>query len=58
MSDVLEVLKQKFTSGNQHPVERATITREEYNQLLILIAELKIEGIVIMNDILEVLKKS
>lgn len=33
-SNIMEVLKQKFTSSNDIPVSRAAITREEYEQLL------------------------
>lgn len=33
-SEALKSLKLKFTSGNEIPVERAQITREEFESLL------------------------
>lgn len=32
--DILTILKQKFTSGNDVPVTRSSITREEYEAIL------------------------
>ena len=37
---VLKNLREKFTSGNEIPVQRSTIDREEYIALTIGIAEL------------------
>jgi hypothetical protein len=34
LKEALESLKLKFTSGNEIEVERATITREEFNAIL------------------------
>ena len=39
---VIESLKLKFTSGNSIPVERATITEEEF---LIILATLEDKGV-------------
>lgn len=39
--DVLEILKEKFTSGNDIPVSRATITREEYEALCLILINYK-----------------
>ena len=37
----MEVLKEKFTSGNDVPVTRAVITREEYEDLTCFIHSIK-----------------
>lgn len=39
--DILDRLRLKFTSGNGVPVERATITREEFEELEELIEGLQ-----------------
>lgn len=38
---IKEILIQKFTSGNGIKVERAIITREEYEDLILLIESLE-----------------
>ena len=37
--NILKVLEKKFTSGNDVPVTRATITREEYEAILEIISK-------------------
>ena len=39
MKEALDSLKLKFTSGNDVEVERATITREEYEAILQFVVE-------------------
>lgn len=41
MSDIMQVLEQKFKSGNDIPVTRAAITREEYEQIMAVIKKME-----------------
>ena len=44
MSDIFKTLESKFTSHNSVEVERTTLTRVEYDQVLAEIDELKAEN--------------
>jgi hypothetical protein len=56
--EAMKSLQLKFTSGNDIPVTRASITREEFEALLYAAVDIRIEGKTIgYNEALEHLSK-
>ena len=41
MNDIMQTLREKFTSGNNVSVERTTVTAQEYAELLAYIKDIK-----------------
>ena len=41
MNDIMQTLREKFTSGNNVSVERTTVTAQEYAELLAYIKHIK-----------------
>ena len=53
MSDIMTIMEQKFTSGNDVPVTMSRITSEEWYKLLCYVKNLKTENEILRDEICE-----